>query len=256
MQEQWTDPETRQTSMMQTQAARSTGPGSWLYVLGALLLAVAVALPIVAIAQFVSDILNMGLASGMAPGEIAFTVDKPGTYLVFREYTRAGPGYDWRRNERTGSASDRRDRTSHSDSQAGQADEPTDLLEANVRNVATGEIIDVAPCRSHVTYSSGRSQSVGLWEFTAPAAGQYVLSASYPADATGPNIRLVVSRPMPTAGMFGIFGSFGIAALLLGGGIAIILVTAVKRSAARRKPVATSGIATPPAPSPDGPPHT
>ena len=101
------------------------------------------------------------------------------------------------------------------------------------------------------TYQMGGRQGVGVWGFEVDAAGDYVLAAGYPQGVPDQGqFVLAVSKRSLARGVIGL--CIGIVLLVFGllGGLALFIVTLVRRIGCKRRLQVAAAMV----PTPGGPP--
>jgi hypothetical protein len=226
------------TSTTATTAPVRKKPGWWWFLIGGLLIAAALT---VAISGIVIGILRTsdqvdGFARFIAPATVKLDVTDTGTYHVY---------YEWR------SSLEGRTFKTPDTSPPGLKIVVTDPDGQNVRVETASD--------SDVTFSINNREGFSVAKFRADRTGSYTLEAT----ATTNDEFVLAVGPAVLGGLLAwILGGLGIGLLLFGGGLAIIIVAAVKRSRrsreARPRPgpppegslaTAAPGVAGPPASS-------
>ncbi len=181
-------------------------PGWWWFLIGGILIAAAV---VVAISGIVIGVLRTsdkvdGFARFVAPATVKLNVTDTGTYYVY---------YEWR-NKVDGRVFETPDARP-----PGLKIVVTDPNGLSVRVQATDD--------SNVTFSVNNRDGHSVAKFRADSTGSYTMAAT---AATGDEFVLAVGPSVLGGLLAWILGGIGIAVLLFGAGLAIVIVAAVKRT--------------------------
>jgi hypothetical protein len=114
------------------------------------------------------------------------------------------------------------------------ADEVVPPVEIAITDAKTGTPLAITPYGGSLTYSVSNHEGSALGTVTPAHAGVYAVRTDSNVRASGANMALGRSLTWPI--LRGILGTFVIGGLLAGSGVVLLIVTAVRRSRARRAP--------------------
>jgi len=160
----------------------------------------------------------------VVPGSSDITLSQPGKYTVFYEYqTMVG-----NRIYSTG--------------------EDIPGIQVNLVSKESGDEIPLSSASVNRTYTVGSRSGIGLFDFAIDQPGTYELSASYPAvqgQQQSPEIVLAVIHSSAVEKLFGtimgtVAGALAIVFIPFVAGVAIIIITFIKRRKARARARSTA----------------
>ena len=114
------------------------------------------------------------------------------------------------------------------------ADEVVPPVEITITDTKTGTPLAITPYGGSLTYTVSNHKGSALGTVTPPHDGVYAVRTDSNVRASGANVALGCSLTWPI--LRGILGTFVIGGLLAGSGVALLIITAVRRSRARRAP--------------------
>jgi hypothetical protein len=114
------------------------------------------------------------------------------------------------------------------------ADEVVPPVEITITDTKTGTPLGITPYGGSLTYSVSNHEGSALGTVTPTHDGVYTVRTHSNARARGANVALGRSLTWPI--LRGILGTFVIGGLLAGSGAALLIITAIRRSRARRAP--------------------
>lgn len=123
-------------------------------------------------------------------------------------------------------------------------------FEVEIIEGRTGTSLDIADYGAELTYSLSGREGIARATVTPARPGAYVVRADSRVRTSGARLALGGSLAWPL--LRGILGSFVIGGLGVGSGAALLIVTAVRRSRARRGGVETTVVSTGPLGQPRG----
>lgn len=185
-------------------------PSRWYYGVAALVVVVGVA----GFAWFLfKNLSGLGesLQQVVVPGRADLELTEPGQYTVFYEY-RSVVGNRVYSTER-------------------------DLrgLRCALAAKESGSRVVLSRASSSSTYTLGGREGVSVFEFRVDQPGTYEFSATYGAGREGPEVVMAIGHDFTGRLLRAIFGGLGLFFGSLGLGLAIFLVTLIKRSKARKQ---------------------
>lgn len=112
-------------------------------------------------------------------------------------------------------------------------------IQVNLMSKDTGTEIPLSRTSMGTSYTVGGRSGVSLFDFTIDKPGTYELAASYPSSIQGPQIVLAIFQTSSVDKMIGsimgtVFGGLAIVFVPFAAGIAIIVITFLKRRKAKR----------------------
>ena len=114
------------------------------------------------------------------------------------------------------------------------ADEVVPPVEIAITDAKTGTPLAITPYGGSLTYSVSNHEGSALGTVTPAHDGVYAVRTHSNVRASGANVALGRSLTWPI--LRGILGTFVIGGLLAGSGVVLLIITAVRRSRARRAP--------------------
>ena len=196
-------------------------PSRWFYIIGIVIL---VGGPIIssiflfsAVFSNIGDMTEVPSIQIVVPGTSDITLSQTGKYTVFYEYQSMVGNRIYSTGE----------------------DIPS--IQVSLMSRDTGAEIPLSAASLNSTYTIGGRSGIGLFDFVIDQSGEYELSASYPATVQGqqeqeqrPEIVLAVFHGSAIEKLFGsimgtVGGALAIAFVPFGVGIAIIVITFLKR---------------------------
>jgi hypothetical protein len=103
-------------------------------------------------------------------------------------------------------------------------------------DAATGASVPVSPYKGSLTYSVSGRDGTAVATFTAPRAGTYAVRTDGEPGPVGADVAIGRSLAWPL--VRGILGAVAIGLVVVGAGVTLIVVTAIRRSRLNRPPVA------------------
>ena len=196
--------------------AQQIRPSRVWYAVAALVLAAGATVFVILLVSFITGItaLPQSMTRVIAPGAFDIKLDKPGDYTIFDEYQSIVGGRVF----------------SNSGRLAG--------LSCTLTDKATGRNIPIAPASSSATYTTGSFAGRSLFEFTAPAAGVYTLTAEYSGVPAAPQSVLAIGQGFMKdilVSIIKMFVAIGTLVLSLLLSILIFVLTLIRRSQAIRR---------------------
>jgi hypothetical protein len=114
------------------------------------------------------------------------------------------------------------------------ADEVVPPVEITITDTKTGTPLAITPYGGSQTYSVSNHEGSALGTVTPTQPGVYAVRTDRNVRASGANVALGRSLTWPI--LRGILGTIVIGLLLAGSGVVLLIITAVRRSRARRAP--------------------
>jgi hypothetical protein len=114
------------------------------------------------------------------------------------------------------------------------ADQVVPPVRIAITDAKTGSPLAIAPYGGSLTYSASNHEGSALGTVTPAHAGIYAVRTDRNVRASGAKVALGRSLTWPI--LRGILGMFVIGGLLAGGGVVLLIITAVRRSRAPRAP--------------------
>ena len=103
-----------------------------------------------------------------------------------------------------------------------------------VANARTGASLPIAPYGGSLTYTASGRDGSAVATVTPSGAGEYVVRTDGDPGPTGATVALGRSLAGPL--LRWVLGTFAIGGLVAGSGVILLVVTAIRRSRARRTP--------------------
>jgi hypothetical protein len=192
-------------------------PGRWMYWLSAGIMAFSVLFTAPWLIYWIARVAEFDaqFQRCVMPGTSSITINEPGEYTVYHEYSTAYAGRSYRNAEDLGD------------------------MQLSVKVKSSGQAVTVTKVKNEENYSSGKTQGVGMWKFEAASPGEYEMTAAYESGNAKPEVVLSVAKDVVkklvtailamTGGLFAGIGIFCVGALLL---VATLIIRAVSRSRA------------------------
>lgn len=155
--------------------------------------------------------LSDKLQQVVVPGKAELTLRNPGEYTIYHEY-RSVVG-----------------------SKIYSTEESLSGLECALASKTTGQTVRLSRSSVSSSYSVGGRSGVAVLDFTIAQPGVYELSAGYAEGHNGPEAVLAVGQGFATGILTTVFGGLAIVFGSMGIALAIVLVTVVQRSNARKR---------------------
>lgn len=179
------------------------------YLIGAIIILVGMVLAVRSIYKNIAGISN-SLTRVVVPGQAEIELEEAGKYTIFHEYktTIDGSVY-WSKQDLSG-------------------------LRCRLLSKATGEEIPLRLPAGETKYTLGSRAGVSVYTFRIDRPGTYVLTASYPREDVETPTALAIGRGFLGRLLGTVAWTLLVVLLSFGLGIAIIVVTFVRRSRADR----------------------
>lgn len=200
----------------------SGGPSAAFYVVGVLVIVGGIALAVV---PFVRTILHIGewLTPVTVPGTHDIELTEPGKYTIYHEHRSVV------------------DDRPHSSMEGNPG-----ALDYHLTSKATGAEVALSVPTANETYSFGPRSGVAILVFTVDTAGAYTFAATYREGQRGPDMVFAFGRGVLKRLFSAVLTMLAVGGVSVVVGAVIIVVTALKRSKARRLPGAPPPVPYPP----------
>ncbi len=191
-------------------------PGRIWYALAAIVLAGGIAVFVILLVSFITDLTGMArsMTRVVAPGTFDITLDQPGNYTLFDEYQSVVDGQVYHNPGGLGG------------------------LTCTLTDKATGRKIPLIAASTTATYTTGAYAGRSVFDFTIPSPGVYTLTAQYARGAGGSQAVLSIDHGF-LGGIVGsiikMFGAIGVLTVSIVLSILIFVLTIVRRNRASRR---------------------